>query len=136
MNIEQAHVYNDQLHATATSLDDAKHPAFIRRYVARSLPGLREHLKETILNVVRENLQPEDHAAFQELFSRVWKIVADQREQIVESKVDLRQKGDLARANKMLATWTVLKSWRRNTSVRFSRCSRMPLPSIKRESNG
>jgi len=90
-------------YAIATSLDDAKHPAFIRRYVARSLPGLREHLKETILNVVRENLQPEDHAAFQELFSRVWKIVADQRKQIVESKVDLRRKSDLARANKMLA---------------------------------
>ena len=93
-----AHELNNLVLDIETTLDNADHnPTFagiahrsvvspelqiIRDSVERDLPELQRGLKETILNVVRENVQPEDHAAFQDLFWRIRRIVADAREQI------------------------------------------------------
>ena len=119
--IEHALELNDRVHAIDTALDVAANPGagmqFLRDDVERVLPELRKNLKQIILRVVRENLEPGDKATFQELFARVRKIVAEERGEIMHylSK-DARfptpeqRKNELARARQMLLD---LKSFER-----------------------
>jgi hypothetical protein len=103
LQIEHALDLNDRVHGIETALDAAPTSSiagmqFVHDDVERVLPELRKNLKQIILRVVRENLQPEDKAALQELFSRVRKIVAEERGQIMAHLAEQKHSA-LARRN-------------------------------------
>ena len=86
LQIEYAGELNDRLHAIDMALESSRQNGAhdsIRDGVERALPGLRKNLQQLILKVVLENIEPGDKAAFQELFTRVRNIVAEERGEIM-----------------------------------------------------
>ena len=112
LQIAHAVELNDRVHGIETALAGPQKSGtgmqFVRDDVERVLPELRRNLKETILKVVRENLAPGDQAALQELFSRVRKVVAEERGQIMAHLADQKystlntRNNEFARARQML----------------------------------
>ena len=91
LQIEHALDLNDRVHSIETALGPQKSSTgmqFVRDDIERALPELRRNLKQIILKVVRENLEPGDKAALQELFSRVRKIAAEERGEIMAHLAD------------------------------------------------
>ena len=108
--IEYAAELNDRLHAIDVVLESSRQNGAhdsIRDGVERALPELRKTVQHLILKIVRENIEPGDKATFQELFSRVRTIVAEERGETMAHLADQKYSPktrniEFARARQML----------------------------------